>query len=673
MAIPQNVKDKIEKLRSEINRHNHLYYVEAKPVISDTEYDRLYRELEDLETQYPELISPDSPTQRVGGEPLEGFETVRHLRPMLSIANTYSPEELMEFDKRIKRGLSQDDLAELDYVAEPKVDGVAISLVYEAGLFVRGITRGDGTTGDDVTANLRTIKSIPLKIDSKDIQVLEVRGEVYMPREGFEELNKKRLEAEENPFANPRNATAGTLKLLNSKEVAKRPLDCVIHSSGYMEGESPDTHFKTLKWLKRFGFKIVPGVKNFPDIESALEYCKEKESERDKLPFAIDGMVIKVDSHRLQEILGSTSKAPRWVIAYKYEAEQAVTVLREVGWQVGRTGAITPVANLDPVQLAGTIVKRATLHNLDDIRRKGLKVGDRVIIEKAGEIIPQVVMPLVEERNGSEKEIEEPTKCPSCGSPVHRDSEEVAYRCDNLKCPEQLQRRIRHFAARGAMDIEGLGDVLVKQLVEAGFVKSIPDLYRMDMDRVAELERMGVKSAQNLMKGLENSKTRPLARVIFALGIRHVGAHLASVLADNFDSIWELTKTSPESLENIEEVGPIVAKSIVEFFEDETNLQTLHQLEDFGINLTQARQDMDDSEILKVFEGKTFVLTGTLPSYTREEAKKMIEDAGGKVTGSVSKKTDYLLCGSDPGSKLGKAQNLGVTIIDENEFQNLLK
>ena len=671
--MPQNIKDKIEKLREEINHHNHLYYVEAKPVISDTDYDFLLKELEALEKQFPEFLTPDSPTQRVGGEPLEGFESVRHLVPMLSIANTYSPEELKEFDNRIKRILNEDDFAELSYVAEPKVDGVAISLVYESGIFVRGITRGDGTTGDDVTANLKTIRSIPLKIDGVNIPVLEVRGEVYMPRKGFEKLNNTRLEAGLIPFANPRNATAGTLKLLDSKEVAKRPLDCVIHSSGYIEGESPDTHFKILEWLKGFGFKIVPGVKELPDIETALEYCNEIKLKREHLEFAIDGMVIKVDSHRLQQALGSTSKAPRWVIAYKYEAEQAITILREVGWQVGRTGAITPVANLEPVHLAGTIVKRATLHNLDDIRRKGLKVGDHVVIEKAGEIIPQVVMPLEEKRDGSEIEIEEPKQCPSCGGPVHRDSEEVAYRCDNLKCPEQLQRRLRHFAVRGAMDIEGLGDVLVKQLVETGFVKSIPDLYRMDMDKVAELERMGMKSAQNLMEGLEKSKKQILSKVIFALGIRHVGAHLASVLADNFSSIWELTKVPAEELENIEEVGPIVARSIVEFFQDKTNLETLHQLESLGINFVQEKQDTEKSESPKVLEGKTFVITGTLPIYKRDEAKDMIEKAGGKVTGSVSKKTDYLLCGSEPGSKLTKAQTLGVKVIDENEFLKLLE
>lgn len=655
-------------LRAAIQRHNALYYQEAAPEISDREYDLLYRELLDLERQYPALVAPDSPTRRVGGEPLTGFEHVRHSIPMMSLDNTYTKDELVEFDGRVKRILGTGNCT---YVLEPKIDGVAISLRYEDGLLVTGSTRGDGKTGDDITANLRTIRSIPMRLNTGSggpSPLIEVRGEVYMTRQGFAELNRRREENGEAPFANPRNAAAGSLKLLDSRIVAGRPLDAVLYALGSTEGVDAATHTGLLRQLESFGFRTVPVHWHCRNIAEILDRLDELETRRHAFPFEMDGGVIKVEERALYSTLGQTAKSPRWAIAYKYQPERAETVVLNIVVQVGRTGVLTPVANLEPVTVAGSVVSRATLHNEDEVRRKDIRIGDRVLIEKAGEVIPAVVEVKHSARTGNETAFEIPAECPVCGSHVTRREGEVAVRCENLQCPAQIKRWIRHFASRGAMDIEGLGDVLVEQLVDTELVSDPADLYRLTPDQVAALERMAEKSARNLIDGIKASTKRDFWRVIFALGIRHVGARSAQTIEQHFRTIEELEEADVERLEQIPDIGPVVAQAIVDFFREERSRNLIDRLKAEGITFRRTETPAASDKLA----GRTFVLTGSLESMTRDEAGEQIRALGGKVSSSVSGKTDFVVAGENAGSKLDKARKLGVAVIDEGEFGKLL-
>ncbi len=659
------IQQQMESLRTEIERHNRLYYIDAAPEITDREYDRLLRELEELENQYPEFSTPTSPTRRVGGAPLDRFESVRHTVPMMSLSNTYSKEELAEFDRRIRKLIPEEIFT---YILEPKIDGVAISLRYENGVLVRAVTRGDGATGDDVTANIKTINSIPLRLsDMMPPTVLEVRGEIYMDTAGFSKLNESRQEAGLEPFANPRNACAGSLKLLDPREVAKRPLDAIFYATGELDGIAFETHEQMLLSLKNYGLRITPKYWLNGKIDDVLDRLDELENMRHEFPFEMDGGVIKVNERRLYDELGFTAKSPRWAVAYKYEPEQAETTLHAISIQVGRTGVLTPVAELEPVQLAGTTVKRATLHNEDEIRRKDIKVGDRVIIEKAGEIIPAVVKVVTEKRTGTEQVFEMPNECPVCGSEVEKRAGEVALRCTNLQCPAQVKNWLTHFASRGAMDINGLGESLVEQLVDSGLVKNPAELYSLQKVEVLGLERMGDKSAENLLTGIEASKHRPFEKVLFGLGIRHIGKGAASILANEFKDIDTLMKADLAQLENIYDIGPIVAQSVVEYFLNPETRAVIEQLREAGVNFEQV--DTGGSSEL---EGLTFVLTGTLETMTRDEAGDKIKKRGGKVSGSVSQKTSYLVAGANAGSKLEKAESLGVTILTEQQLMDLL-
>lgn len=694
------------ELAEEIRRHDHAYYVEAKPVISDQEYDRLYRELLDLETARPELRTPDSPSQRVGGKPVEGFATVQHLRPMMSLDNTYSQEEVRQFIARAQKLLPNE---KLEWTVEPKIDGLAVNLRYENGMFTVGATRGDGTHGDDITTNLKTIRSIPLrfqwpegrrnaKSNEADLfgsdgglpTVLEVRGEVYLQLEGFKKLNAERVALGEEPFANPRNAAAGSLKQLDPTIVAKRPLDMIVYNAGHVAGAPvPQTQVAFIDWLKALGFKTPDKLWLCQSSDDVLAAIDELDKIRRKFEYDTDGAVIKLNAIPLREKLGATSKAPRWAFAYKYAAEQAETKLKSITIQVGRTGALTPVAELEPVLLAGTVVKRATLHNEDDMRRKDIRVGDTVIIEKAGEIIPAVVQVVTAKRTGAEREFHFPKTCPECGSKVSRGvasvdgpselgdpSEEVSphkpteanvvLRCTNPDCPAQVRGRIEHWCARGAMDIEGGGEALVAQLVAHGLALDVADLYRLRRDELLQLERMGEKSAQNFLAAIEASKSRDLWRLLFGLGILHVGAGVAKALSRAFPNLDELMRASVDELNAVEDIGDVIARSVAQWFGDSRNRALIERLRKAGLNF-------DSSLFTKAaasgkFVGKTFVLTGTLPSMTREEAAAKIEALGGKVSSSVSNKTDYVLAGDEAGSKLEKAQKLGVPVIDEAEF-----
>ncbi len=666
--VPAEIVKQCERLRKEIERHNRLYYVEAKPEITDQEYDALLRELQELEAKYPSLITPDSPTQRVGGQPLEEFQTVEHLAPMLSIDNTYSPEELCAFDVRVRKGLGGERPA---YVVEPKVDGVSVSLRYEEGRFVRATTRGDGYRGDNVTVNVKTIRAVPLRLAGKPPALLEVRGEVYMRYQELQRLNRLREETGEPPLANPRNATAGTLKQLDPRIVAQRKLDIMAYAVAPVEGMEFPTHWESLRRLREFGLPTCPDAVRCQSLDEVLEVCNTWQKRRNELDFATDGMVIKVDSTEQRRRLGATSKAPRWVIAYKFPAEVAKTRLKGITVQVGKTGTLTPVAELEPVLLAGTTVKRATLHNFDDLARKDVRVGDAVEIEKAGEIIPQVLRYVREARPAGTRPYAPPRACPECGSAVRKDPEGVYLRCLNPACPAQVKGRLKHFASRGAMDIEGMGEKLVEQLVDKKLVQSPADIYELDQATLAGLERMGPKSASNLMAALESSKKRPLARLLHGLGIRHVGAHIAEVLASHCGSVNELMNASLEELQNIEEIGPVVAASIRDFFQTAENRQLIERFHGYGLTLAQERALAVAGH--RPFEGKTFVVTGTLSRYTREEIHDRIKQLGGRPSSSVSKKTDFLLVGENPGSKFAKAQELGVQIITEDEFDEMVR
>ncbi|MCM8767309.1 MAG: NAD-dependent DNA ligase LigA [Candidatus Omnitrophica bacterium] len=662
MAGNKSPKERIEELVKLIDYYNYMYYVENNPVISDYEYDQLYKELVELEEKYPEYKLPNSPTQRVGGQVLEGFRTVAHRIPMLSMDNTYSADELREFDDRVKR---MADVKNIDYVVELKYDGVAVSLHYENGKFIFGVTRGDGFRGDDITENLKTVKTLPLTI--KYNQPIEVRGEVYMRKDDFEKLNEERKEKGEVLFANPRNATAGSLKLLDPKIVAQRNLQIFIYQGFLNNG--PKTHWEVLNFLKDIGFPISPYRKLCKNIEQVIEYCNEWQEKRFSLPYNIDGMVIKVNSLDLQRTLGTTTKSPRWAVAYKFPPEQVSTVVKDVIVQVGRTGTLTPVAILEPVIVSGTTVSRATLHNFDEIKRLGVKIGDRVFVEKSGEIIPKVVKVIPEARTGKEKDIPIPEFCPVCGSKVVKDVEEVAIRCPNIRCPAQVKERIIHFASRDAMDIEGLGEKWVNIFVDNGLLSDYGDIYYLKYEDLINIERMGDKSVKNLLNAIEKSKTRPFANLIYALGIRHIGIHASEILADEFNSIDQLKDATIERLSSISEIGPIMAESIVEFFSNQENLKVIEKLKKAGVKMEKEKLE----EKKDILSGLTFVITGTLENYSRNEIQNYIKKLGGKVTDSVSKKTDYLICGKEPGSKLQKAQQLGVKIISEQEFEQLVK
>ena len=678
------------ELVDEIRRHDHAYYVMAQPTVSDQEYDRMYHELIDIETRFPQLVTPESPTQRVGGRPLKEFKPVHHLKPMTSLDNTYSQEDLSEFVQRVQRLLPNETL---DWVVEPKIDGVAINLRYEKGRFTCGATRGDGTTGDDITANLKTIRSIPARLHShsgpessahKTVHdasavpsLLEVRGEVYLTKTGFEKLNSERKAAGEEPFANPRNAAAGSLKQLDPRMVASRPLDIVLYGFGHIEGVSsaPETQSKALAWLKSLGFKTPETTWHCSSEAELVAAIEELDKVRRKFAFETDGAVIKLNSFALRAKVGFTSKAPRWAIAYKYAAEQADTLLKGVTVQVGRTGALTPVAELDPVFLAGSTISRATLHNEDYIRLKDIRVGDTVTIEKAGEVIPAVVDVVLTKRTGKEVPFRFPQNCPECESKISRAAgleegdQGVVWRCSNPDCPAQVRGRIEHWCSRGAMDIEGGGEVLVRQLVSRGLVRDVADVYSLKLDEVAGLERMGEKSAKNFLDGVVASRVRDVWRVIYGLGILHVGAGVAKALGRCFGSLDEMFAASVDQLTDCEDVGEVIARSVVQWHGDDRNRRLVERLRKAGLNFnSELYQPKAKAGPLA---GKTFVLTGTLPNLNREEAAAKIESAGGKVSGSVSKKTDYVVAGEESGSKLDKAQKLGVRIINEAAFLKL--
>ncbi|MBN1476030.1 NAD-dependent DNA ligase LigA [Candidatus Sumerlaeota bacterium] len=665
--MSRSAEQRMRRLAAEIERHNRLYYQEAAPEISDREYDALVEELEELERRHPELADPNSPTQRVGGAPLEGFRTVAHAIPMLSIENTYSPDELREWEGRVQRELGRSD--PLEYSVDLKIDGVAANLRYESGTLVLGATRGDGTQGDDVTQNLRTIADIPLQLrgPAASLDVLEVRGEVHMERRAFEALNARREAEGLERFANPRNSTAGTLKLLDPKLVAQRPLRFAAHGVGEVVGDAPDTHSGMMDLFETAGVRATPNRRVVTGIDAVIALAEEWEVGRREIPFDVDGLVVKVNRRDLQDALGVRSKSPRWVVAFKFSAEQAETTVREIVVQIGRTGAATPVANLEPVLVAGTTVSRATLHNADEIERLGVRVGDRVIIEKAGDIIPKVVRVVESLRTGRERPFTFPAECPECGSELVREEGEVAIRCVNASCPAQVKERIRHFAARDMMDIEGLGEKLVDQLVDQGLIHDIADLYHLTAPQLAALERMAEKSAANLVAALERSKARPWNAVLFALGIRHVGSSTARLIAEAYPSRDALEAAPLEALEAVEGVGPTIAASVHEFFAHPENTALLDRLQAAGLTMKgKPRERTSDA-----LAGKTFVLTGTL-SVPRAEAKKWIEAAGGKVSGSVSKKTDFVVAGEDPGSKLDKARQLSVEVIDEVALRKMV-
>lgn len=655
-----DVEKQIAELREQIEKHNYAYYVLDQPSISDAEYDELMRKLMELEEQYPQYKTPDSPSQRVGGAPLEAFKKVTHRVPMLSLSNAFNEGDLRDFDRRVRQ-----EVGDVRYVCELKIDGLAVSLRYEDGYFVQGATRGDGTTGEDITENLKTIRSLPLRLSKK--VTIEVRGEAYMPRKSFEKLNEQRKMNGEELFANPRNAAAGSLRQLDPKVAAARQLDVFIYSVVNSEELGLVSHSESLCYLDELGFKTNPARQVCETIDDVLAYIEQWHEQRASLPYDIDGIVIKVDAFAQQKQLGATAKSPRWAIAYKFPAEEVVTQLVDIELSVGRTGVVTPTAILQPVRIAGTIVQRASLHNEDYIREKDIRLGDYVVIKKAGDIIPEVVRSLLERRTGQEKPFDMPTHCPACASELVRLDDEVALRCVNPQCPAQIREGLIHFVSRQAMNIDGLGEKVIAQLFEHGLVRSVADLYTLTKDQLVALERMGEKSATNLLQAIEASKQNSLERLLFGLGIRHVGAKAAKTLAEHFETMERLQQATKEELTAIHEIGEKMADSIVTYFSKEEVKQLLERLRAYGVNMTYkgAKQTVD---ISSTFAGKTFVLTGTLQSMSRSEAKETIEALGGKVTGSVSKKTDVVVVGEDAGSKLEKARQLGITIWDEARF-----
>lgn len=661
------IKKRIENLRKEIERYNELYYVDAKPVISDEEYDTLLKDLKLLEERYPEFKASDSPTQKIGGRPTGEVITAKHVVPMLSIDNTYTADELREFDERVKKNLGRD---KVEYVVELKVDGASISLLYRNGKLERGVTRGDGREGDDATRNIATIKSIPpiLKEHKHMPSLIEIRGEVYIPGKDFLKINEEKEKAGEELFANPRNAAAGSLKLLNPAIVAGRHLNIFVHGVGGFEGIKIESQYELLEYMKELGMRVNPEVAKFSGMEDVIRYCNGWEKKKEDLDYHIDGMVVKVNSFAFQKKLGATTKSPRWMIAYKFPAERKETKLLDIAVQVGRTGTLTPVAILKPVHISGTIVSRSTLHNIDEIERKDIRVGDAVIIIKSGEIIPQVVSVVKKKRTGKEKKFTMPKKCPVCGFDTIRPKNEVAVRCDNVSCRAQIEQRILHFASRGAMDIEGLGEAVVEQLVEKKMIADYSDLYYLKFDDVKRLERFADKSARNLIDAIEKSKNNELFRLIFALGIRHVGVHVAWLLCQSYGSTDKIAKHSAESLQLNKEIGPIVAESVHAFFTNKENLKVLEKLRNAGVRMSETAFAKKG-----IFSGKTVVFTGGLSSMSRDEAEEIVRKMGGRASSGVGKETDLVVAGSEPGSKYGKADSLGIKIISESEFREMIK
>ena len=662
-------KEEIARLREEVRQHNYRYYVEDNPTISDREYDELLRQLQELEEKYPEFRTDSSPTQRVGASPADEFESADHREPMLSLSNAFEKKEINEFRDRLWRNLGRKE--ELTYVAEPKLDGLAIELIYEDGKLTEGLTRGDGRTGEVVTRNVKTIRSIPLRLRENDHKIpslLEVRGEVYMEKGSFQEMNERRAEEGKDLFANPRNAAAGSLRQLDPSVTAKRPLNAFFYDTGVVEGKEFRTQEELLDYLPKIGLRVNPHTEKCEGIDEAREFYEQLEEKRGEIPYEIDGIVIKVNDFGLQEELGTKTRSPRWAIAYKFPPERATTRIEDIEVGVGRTGALTPVALLEPVEIKGATISRASLHNQDEIDEKDIRIGDHVIIQRAGDVIPEVIKPITDKRTGEEEEFRLPENCPVCGEPVKRPEGETIHRCVNISCPARVKESIKHFASKGGADIEGLGEKLVEQLVDEGLVENIADLYRLNHDEIANLERMGDKSAKNLLEALEESKEIRLARLIYALGIRHVGEHLADVLTDNFKDFEQLKKTPKEELTEINEIGPEVAESIENFFSNEKNLSLLDQLREVGV--TYYRESEEKENLL---DGAKFVFTGRLDDFTRSEAEKAVEDLGGRATSSVSSVTDYLVVGENPGSKYDEAGELGATIIDEEEFKDMIR
>ena len=665
-----------EELRGVIKYHDWRYYVLANPVISDYEYDKLFHLLIEIEEKYPDLITPDSPTQRVASGLTKEFPPVKHLAPMLSLENSYNEDDLRDFDRRVKEITKR---SEIEYSVEPKFDGAGIALVYEDNLFVRGATRGDGAVGEDITPNLKVIKTIPLSADFKQygIKTIEIRGEVLIRKDLFKKINQERLEEGLTPFANPRNAAAGSLRLQNPKEVAKRGLEAFVYQITYAVDENGNNllgtklkkHHESIKMLYELGFKSpYKEIKVCKNIDEVIDYCNEWQEKRDSYPYEIDGMVIKVNDISLYDILGATSHHPRWAIAFKFKARQATTRLLDVVFQVGRTGAVTPVGKLEPVEIGGVTVSSVSLINEDFIKEKDIRIGDLLLIERAGDVIPYVVKVIKEARTGNEKPIVFPKYCPSCGSPLVKPPGEAVWRCVNANCPAQVKERIAHFASKDAMDIRGLGPRIVERFYDLGLLRTIPDIYRLDFEKIKQLEGFGEKSAENLRKSIEESKHRPIHRLIYGLGIRYVGQVTARTLAENIKCVEDLKDWTIEQLESLEDIGYVVAKSIYDFFHNEQNIKMIHELKELGVQT--CKEEKEEEGKLK---GMTFVFTGTLSCCSREKAKEMVEALGGKVSNSVSHKTTYLVVGEAPGSKLAKAKKLGIKIIDEKQFLELVK
>jgi DNA ligase (NAD+) len=660
-------KKRVLKLRTEINYHNYLYYVLDRPAITDTEYDKLFRELENTEKQFPELITESSPTSRIGAPPLKEFSEVRHLVPMLSLSNAFSEEETIDFDKRIKKILKT--TGDIEYIAEPKIDGLGISLIYENGVFVKGATRGDGFTGEDVTNNLKTIKSIPLCLlgeKESHPKKIEIRGEVYIQKKAFEKLNEERKKKDEPLFANPRNAAAGSLRQLDSKITATRPLDSFLYGIGQIEGKSFSSHWEMLQTFKAWGLKVNPLIEKVKNIDCAISFHKFVTTKRKSLDYEVDGIVIKANDFSLQKELGTISRSPRWALAYKFPAQEATTKIIDIIPQVGRTGAITPVAVMEPVEVGGVTVSRATLHNQDEIDRLDVQIGDTVVIQRAGDVIPEIVSVVFGKRKGIEKKYKLPNTCPSCGSSLFRDEDEAVLRCIGISCPAQITENIIHFASRNAMNIEGLGTKHIEQLANKGLIKNAADLYCLTKDDILKLERMADKSTSNILKAIEKSKQTTLNRLIFGLGIRHVGEHTAKLLANEFGSIENIQKSDFDRLLEIHEIGPEIANSITNFFLDKKNLAIIEKLKNVGITYETAKGPESHK-----FQKLTFVFTGTLKKLKREEAKRIVEELGGRTSSSVSKNTSFVVIGEDPGQKAEKARELGIKVISEEEFKTM--
>lgn len=663
----EQAEKKIDALKELLNQYGHEYYVLDQPSVPDSEYDEKLQDLQKIEAEYPDLVTSDSPTQRVGGEPLRSFQKVQHRIPMLSLDNAFSEGDLRDFDRRVQEGTDQP----INYVCELKIDGLAISLLYENGKFTRGATRGDGTTGEDITSNLRTVRSIPLSI--KDTDAIEVRGEAFMPHRSFLKLNEERKENGEESFANPRNAAAGSLRQLDPKIASRRNLDIFLYGVGEWEAGTIESHSERLDYLNKLGLKTNPEWRRCANIDEVLDYVNYWISERSNLNYEIDGIVVKVDNLDQQEELGFTAKSPRWAIAYKFPAEEVLTTLRDIELSVGRTGVVTPTAVLDAVRVAGTTVQRASLHNEDLIRAKDIRIGDQVIIKKAGDIIPEVVSVVEEKRTGDEQEFSMPNDCPACGNELVRLDEEVALRCMNPNCPAQLKEGLIHFVSKNAMDIEGLGEKVITQLFRENLVAAIPDLYRLQREELLQLERMGEKSVDNLLRAIETSRANSLERLLFGLGIRFVGSKAAKTLAQEFTTMEKLQNASVDDLLAIDEIGEIMADSIAQYFSEQKVADLLDELRELHVNMTYTGVKKSETTSDSLFAGKTVVLTGKMDYYTRGDAKERIENLGGSVTGSVSNKTDMVIAGADAGSKYDKAQKLGVTIWSEEQLREALE